>query len=128
MDNKKNSLFKNTIALYIRMLFSVCVNIYISRVVLDVLGVDDFGIYSIVGGVVALLGFINSSMSGSTSRFLSIALGGGIKNNIIDTYNAAKHLHIAIAILIFVLSETIGLWIVNTYLNIPPNRLITTNW
>ena len=97
-NNSSNpSLFKNVIALYVRMIFSVCVNLYISRVVLDVLGVEDFGIYNIVGAIVVMLGFINSSMSGSTSRFLSIAIGENRDDILSQTYNTAKHLHCLIA-------------------------------
>lgn len=125
--DKSNSLLKNTIALYIRMLFSVCVNVYISRVILDVLGVEDYGVYSVVGGVVILLGFINSSMAGATSRFLSVALGDGNLKRLSDTYNAAKHLHFGVAILILLLGETLGLWIVNSYLEIPEGRELAAN-
>lgn len=128
MALKSNLLLKNTIALYTRMLFSVCVNLYVSRVVLDVLGVEDFGIYNIVGGIVTLLSFINSSMSGSTSRFLTIALGEKNEKKLEKTYNAAKHLHMLIALAIFILGETIGLWIVNGYLDIPEQRMSVANW
>lgn len=128
MGKQPNSLLKNTIALYTRMLFSVCVNLYISRVVLDVLGVDDFGIYNIVGGIVTLLGFINSSMSGSTSRFLTIAIGEKDEEKLEKTYSSAKHLHMMIALVILLLGETVGLWIVNGYLNIPEGREVVANW
>lgn len=128
MKEKQNSLFKNTISLYIRMVFSVCVNLYISRVVLDVLGVEDFGIYNIVGGIVVLLGFINSSMSGSTSRFLTIAIGEDSEEKLRDTYNAAKHLHFCIALIVLLFGETFGLWIVNSYLDIPEARMAAANW
>lgn len=110
------------------MIFSVCVNLYVSRVVLDVLGVDDFGIYNIVGGIVTLLSFINSSMSGSTSRFLTIAIGENNEEKLTKTYNAAKHLHILIALTILILGETVGLWIVNGYLDIPLERIYAANW
>lgn len=109
------------------MLFSVCVNVYISRVILDVLGVEDYGVYSVVGGVVILLGFINSSMAGATSRFLSVALGDEKFKRLSDTYNAAKHLHFGVAILILLLGETLGLWIVNSYLEIPEGRELAAN-
>ena len=128
MKEKQNSLFKNTISLYTRMIFSVCVNLYISRVVLDILGVEDFGIYNIVGGIVVLLGFINSSMSGSTSRFLTIAIGEDKEEKLRDTYNAAKHLHFCIALVVLLFGETFGLWLVNSYLDIPESRMAAANW
>ena len=109
------------------MLFSVCANVYISRVILDVLGVEDFGVYSVVGGVVILLGFINSSMAGSSSRFLSVAIGENNSQKLKDTYNSSKHLHFGVAVFILLLGESIGLWIVNGYLEIPEGRFLAAN-
>lgn len=110
------------------MLFSVCVNLYISRKILQYLGVEDFGLYTVVGGVVFLLGFINSSMSGSTSRFLSVAIGEENTAKITDTFNAAKHLHFGVAVLILLLGETFGLWIVNNYLNFAAQKMPIVNF
>lgn len=124
---QENSLLRNTIALYFRMLFSVCVNIYISRIILDILGVEDFGIYTVVGGVVVFLGFINSSMAGSTSRFLSVAIGIIDNRKLKETYNAAKQLHLGVAILVLLIGETIGLWFVNGYLEMPEERVLAAN-
>lgn len=70
-SNKNKRLAKNTIYLYIRMLFVVCINLYTSRLVLEYLGVEDFGVYNIVGGIVALMMFVNTSMSGTSSHFIS---------------------------------------------------------
>lgn len=78
VENSKR-IAKNSVALYVRMLFSVCISLYTSRVVLEVLGVEDFGTYNVVGGVVALMGFFNTSMAGATSRFLIFDIG---KNDI----------------------------------------------
>lgn len=74
-SNKNKRLAKNTIYLYIRMLFAVCINLYTSRLVLEYLGVEDFGVYNIVGGIVALMMFVNTSMRGATSRFITFSLG-----------------------------------------------------
>ena len=72
-SEKNKRIAKNTMFLYIRMLFAVCVNLYASRLVLQYLGVEDFGVYNIIGGIVALMMFVNSSMSGATSRFISFS-------------------------------------------------------
>lgn len=119
---------KNAIALYVRMLLSTLITLYTSRVVLDMLGVEDFGIYALVGGVVAMLGFLNAAMSGATSRFLTFELAKGDSERLRDTFNSAMIIHIGIALLVFVVAETAGLWFVNTQLVIPEERLVAANW
>ena len=126
--NQEKSLLRNTISLYIRMLFSVCINLYVSRIALKALGVDDFGIYNVVGGVIVLLGFINSSMSIASSRFLTLAMGRKNEAELQRIYNAAFVLHLSIAFIVFMLAETIGLWIVNCYLNIKADRIVAANY
>lgn len=120
-------LARNTVMLYFRMLISVCVNLYASRVILSVLGVEDFGVYNIVAGVVAMLGFLNTSMSGCTSRFLTYELGRGDENKLRKTFNSAVQVHIFIALIVLVLGETVGLWFINHQLVIPETRVIAAN-
>lgn len=110
------------------MLFSVCINLYVSRIALKSLGVDDFGVYNVVGGIIVLLGFINSSMGIATSRFLTLAIGKKDDAELQRVYNAAFVLHLSIALIVFILAETIGLWIVNGYLNIEADRIIAANF
>jgi O-antigen/teichoic acid export membrane protein len=110
------------------MLLSTLITLYTSRVVLDMLGVEDFGIYALVGGVVAMLGFLNAAMSGATSRFLTFELAKGNSERLRDTFNSAMIIHIGIALLVFVVAETAGLWFVNTQLVIPEERLVAANW
>ena len=105
------------------MIFSMFVSLYSSRVVLNALGVEDYGIYNVVGGIVAMLGFINTSMSGATSRFLTYSLGRGIIKNMRDTFSSALIIHICIAIVIFLIAETVGLWFMEAKLVIPENRM-----
>lgn len=119
---------RNTIMLYMRMLFSVCVNLYISRTLLSVLGVDDFGVYNIVGGVVLMLGFINNSMSGCTSRFLAYELGTGDKDKLQTTFSSALYVHIIIACFVLLIGETLGLWFVSTQIEIPEGRMVAAQW
>ena len=104
------------------------VGLYTSRVVLNTLGVEDYGIYGVVGGVVAMLGFLNASMSGATSRFLTFELGRGDKKRLADTFSSALIVHIGIALVVFVLAETVGLWFLMHKLVIPEGRMTAAHW
>ena len=125
-NNKR--IAKNAVALYFRMLLTTIVSLYTSRVVLNTLGVEDFGIYGVVGGVVAMLGFLNAAMSGATSRFLTFELGKGDSERLRDTFNSAMIIHVGLALIVFIVAETIGLWFMNTQLVIPENRMYAANW
>lgn len=114
---------RNTIMLYVRMLLSIVVSLYTSRVVLQTLGVDDYGIYGIVGGIVSMFSFLNASMSGATSRFITYALGKGDMNNVRETFSTAIIVHIGIALVIMLLAETVGLWLLEKKLVIPEGRM-----
>lgn len=122
MDNNKR-IAKNTIMLYIRMLLSIVVSLYTSRVVLQTLGVDDYGIYGVVGGVVAMFSFLNASMSGATSRFITFSLGKGNMKDVNETFSTAVIIHLGIALAIIVLAETVGLWFLEYKLVIPEERM-----
>ncbi|MFY1048396.1 lipopolysaccharide biosynthesis protein [Chryseobacterium sp. GP-SGM7] len=104
------------------------VSLYTSRIVLNSLGVVDFGIYNVVGGIVIMLGFLNSALSASTLRFLSFEMGTANLQNVIKVFRISFTIHFIIAILILILAETIGLWFLNTQLNIPSDRMIAANW
>ena len=119
---------KNALALYARMLLTMLVGFYTSRVVLNVLGVSDYGIYGVVGGVVAMLGFLNASMSGATSRFLTFELGRGDQQRLARTFSSALIIHVGIALVVLVLSETVGLWFMLHKLVIPPERMGAAQW
>ena len=114
--------------LYIRMLLSMFVRLYTSRVVLQVLGVEDYGVYGLVGSVIAMMGFINTSMSGATSRFITYELGRGDKQKLNETFNSALIIHCFIALLIILLGETIGLWFLCNKLVIPEGRMNAAHW
>lgn len=119
-DNKR--IAKNTIMLYIRMLFGMLVSLYTTRVVLQTLGAEDYGINNLVGGVVAMMGIVISLLSQGTSRFITIALG---KNNIQElknTFSASLSIHIALALIILLIGELIGPGFIRT-LNINPDRM-----
>lgn len=104
------------------------VSLYTSRVILNTLGVEDYGIYNVVGGVVTMFAFFNSAMSSATQRFLSFEIGKGDFVQLRKTFNATQIIHIGIAVLIFILAETVGLWFVKTYLVIPSERLEAAIW
>lgn len=124
-DNKR--IAKNTVMLYVRMLLSIVVSLYTSRVVLQTLGVEDYGIYSVVGGVVAMFGFLNASMSGATSRFLTFEMGRGDFAKLRDTFSSALIIHIGIALVVLVVAETVGLWFLTNKLVIPEERMFAAH-
>ena len=125
-SNKR--IAKNALMLYVRMFLTMIVGLYTSRVVLNTLGVEDYGIYGVVGGVVSMLGFLNASMSGATSRFLTFELGRGDKQRLKDTFSSALIVHIGIALVVFVLAETVGLWFLTHKLVIPEGRMTAAHW
>ena len=125
-NNKR--IAKNTLMLYIRMGLSTVVSLYTSRVVLQTLGVEDYGIYGVVGGIVAMFSFLNSTMAGATSRFLTFEMGKGDKERLKDTFSSALIIHIGIALLVLILAETVGLWFLNNKLVIPEGRMGAAHW
>jgi Na+-driven multidrug efflux pump len=125
-NNKR--IAKNTLLLYVRMLLLMTITLYTSRVVLSILGVTDFGIFNVVGGIVSMFGFLNNSMSISVQRFLSFEIGCGNKHELNRIFNASLLAHIIIAILILIVAETLGLWFVKTQLNIPIDRFDAAIW
>lgn len=128
-DTSKNKrLAKNTIYLYIRMLFAVCINLYTSRLVLEYLGVEDYGVYNVVGGIVSLMMFVNTAMSGATSRFITFCLGKNNLQELRNTISSAIQVHVFIAFLLLIVGESIGLWFVNAELNIPEASRDAANW
>lgn len=128
MKNNNKTIVKNSIFLYIRMFLTMAVTLYTSRIVLNTLGIDDYGIYSIVGGVVALFGFFNAAMSSSTQRYLSFDIGQQDDEKLHKTFNSTFLIHIGIALLILLFAETIGLWYINNGLNVSQEKIITVNW
>ncbi len=114
--------------LYIRMLFVIGVGLYTTRVVLNTLGVSDYGIYNVVGGIVAMLTFLNTAMTGASQRYISFELGRADFARLNKVFCTSVNIHVLISLIIFVFAETIGLWFVNARLNIPEERMLTANW
>lgn len=109
--------------LYVRMAFMTILNIYMSRVILQVLGVTDYGLYEAVGGIVTMFGFLNNSMALSTQRYITYTMGKGNKVELQKIFSMCMLSHIVIAILIVLLSETLGLWFLLHKMQIPEERM-----
>ena len=125
-SNKR--IAKNTIALYIRMMFQMLIGLYTSRVILNALGVNDFGIYNVVGSVTAMLSFINGSMSNATMRFITFEEGRGNIEKLNKVFCTSMNIHICIAILTFVFLDSVGLWFLYNKMVISPERLNAAFW
>ena len=125
-NNKR--IAKNTLMLYVRMLFSMIVSLYTSRVVLQTLGVEDYGIFNVVGGVITMFTFINAAMVSSTQRYLNFELAKGNSQKLRSVFNTSLQIHGLIAIAIIVLGETLGLWFVLNKLVIPESRMTAALW
>lgn len=128
-DNSSSNkrLAKNTISMYVRMLFLMLISFYTSRVVLQALGAEDFGTYNVVGGVVVMFTFINAAMTTGTQRHLSFELGI-TDGNVGRIFSACFNIHLWLAVLIVMLAETVGLWFLNAKLNLPEGRMTDVNW
>lgn len=123
MESKNKTIAKNTLFLYFRMMFSMLVSLYTSRVVLQALGIEDYGIYQTVGGVVGMLSFLNGALSTGSSRFLTYEMGTGNWTKLQRTFSSVLTVHILLAILIVLIAETGGLWFVCNKLVIPTERI-----
>ena len=128
MPPDKKTIAKNTLYMYIRMFFQMLVGLYTSRIVLQVLGVSDYGIYNAVGGIVSLFIFLNTAMTQATQRFLSYNLGKGDYDNLRKIFSMCLNVHIIIAAAIVLLCEVVGIWLLYNKMVIPPDRLDTAFW
>ncbi len=125
-NNKR--IAKNTLLLYIRTLLVMCISLYTSRVVLNTLGISDFGIYNVVGGTVAMFSVISGSLSSSISRFITYALGKGDISKLSLIFSTSLNIQFVLSLFIFLLGEIIGLWFLNNKMNIPVDRIYAANW
>ena len=114
--------------LYFRMLITLVVSLYTSRVILNTLGVEDFGIYNVVGGFVTMFGFLNSAMATATQRFLAFEIGRNDRTELRNVFSMSVNIHILISIVILFFAETVGLWFVYNQLTIPPDRVSAALW
>ena len=130
MDHRVNNrtIAKNTGILYIRMILVMLVSLYTSRIVLATLGVEDFGIYNVVGGIVAVLTFLNGALASASQRFISYELGRGEKYNLNKIFSSSVSVHILLSLLCALVLETVGIWFLNANMNIDVDRMIAANW
>ena len=119
---------KNAMLLYVRMLVLLLVGLFTSRVVLSALGVEDFGVYTAVAGVVVLFNVVTISVSSAISRYMAFELGRGDWDRLKRVFVASKLVQILLCVVLVLLTQTLGLWFLNTRMNIPPERLVAARW
>lgn len=125
-NNKR--IAKNTLLLYFRMLFLMLISLYTSRVILNALGIEDYGIYNVVGGVVTMFSLLSGTLSAAISRFITFELGRGNSDKLKKVFSCSVTIQVGIAFFIVLLAETVGLWFLNEKMVIPGDRLIAANW
>lgn len=121
-------IVKNTGILYVRMLILMFLGFYTSRVVLNSLGVVDYGVYNVVGGIVAVFSILTTAMSGTTQRYITIALGENNINKLKETFSVGLSIHLIISLILFICIEILGLYFLYNYAVIPKDRLTAAFW
>lgn len=127
LSNNKR-IAKNTVLLYIRTFIILLVSLYTSRVVLNALGVDDYGIYNVVGGFVAMFSLLSGALSNAISRYITFELGRGDKERLKDVFSTSVTVQIILALGIIVIAEIVGVWFLNVKMNVPEGRMVAANW
>lgn len=125
-DNKR--IAKNTLMLYLRMFLLMAISLYTYRVILKELGIDDYGLYNVIGGIITVFSFVSSALVASTQRYFNVALGKGDDEQYKKIYSMSINIFILFSFVIFVLGETIGIWFIENQLNIPSGREISASW
>lgn len=123
-----NRIARNSLFLYARMFITMAVSLYTSRVVLNALGVEDFGINNAVAGFVSMFALISASLSSSISRFLTFELGNGDRESLAKVFSTSVTIQFLLAVVIVLIAETLGLWFLNTRMSIPAERVVAANW
>ncbi len=121
-------IFTNSVVLYIRVLISMLISLWTTRIVLNALGVSDYGVYNVVAGFVLMFSIVSSSLSASISRYITYELGHGNLDRLKQIFNTSLYLQYIVSVVIFILAETIGLWFINEKLNIAESAVIAANW
>lgn len=119
---------KNTVILYFRMLFLMLIGLYTSRVILQTLGVKDYGTYNVVGGVVSMFSILTSALSSAISRFITFEIGRDDKERLNMVFSTSINVQTILSLIVIFFTETIGVWFLNTHLNIPEGRMVAANW
>ncbi len=119
---------RNTLIMYGRLFIFLIISFYTARIIYKALGIDNFGIYNVVGGIIVFFSFINNGLSTATRRYITAEIGQGDENSRQHVFNISLRAHALVALIIVLLAETVGLWFVNNQLNIPPERMVAANW
>lgn len=128
MQDSNKRIAKNTILLYFRTILIMLITLYTSRVILNALGVEDYGIYNVVGGVVAMFSLLSGSLSNAISRFITFELGRGDIRRLSVIFSTSVNIQLGLSLLIMVLGSAVGGWFLNTQMNIPDGRMMAANW
>lgn len=129
IDNTDNNrIAKNTIFLYFRTILIMLVSLYTSRVVLNTLGVEDFGVYNAVGGFVAMFAVISGALSNSVSRYITFGIGKGDSQNLRNIFCTSINIQVILSLLVLLLCEIVGVWFLNSKMSIPSDRVVAANW
>lgn len=127
-ESGNKRIAKNAAILYVRMLVMMFISFFTARVILNALGVDDYGIYNVVGGLVSMFSVLSGSLSSATSRFLTFGLGKGDLNNLKKIFSTTINIHIILAIIVVLIIESVGVWFLNHRMTIPTDRMYAANW
>lgn len=129
-DNSENSkrIAKNTILLYVRMIFTMVVSLFTSRVILSTLGIEDYGVFNVVAGFVTMFSVFTSSLSAAISRFLTYELGKGDLATLKKIFSTSVNVQLILSVVVIIIAEVIGVWFLNSKLNIPEDRMVAANW
>lgn len=130
LDNKVNNerIAKNTLILYLRMLLMMLVGLYTSRVILDSLGIEDYGIYNLVGGFVSMFNIVRAGLLSATQRFISYDLGKGDMKELRNTFSTTIIIFLTLSVIIVLIAETVGIWFIDNKLTIPIERIPAAHW
>lgn len=122
-----NKIIKNTGFLYFRSILILLITLYTSRIILEVIGIEDYGIYNVIGGIVIMFNFLNAGMVAASQRYIAYALGKQDEKSLKEIFSMSMSIHLLLSVFIFIVAEIIGVWFLNSYLNIPTNRLFAAN-
>ena len=128
IESNSTRIAKNTLFLYLRSLFILLISVYTSRIVLKVLGIEDYGLYNVVGGIIGMISFLNSSMAATYQRYFNFEIGRKNENALSELFRSSITVQLIYAIIIIVVAETVGLWFLNTQLVIPTERIDAAQW
>lgn len=128
VQTKTRRIAKNTVLLYLRSLISLFISLWTSRLVLKGLGVDDYGVYGVVGGFVSMFSIVTGSLNGAISRFINFAMGKGDKEDMRNTFALSLCIMVILSSIVILLTETFGIWYIHNKMNIPPGRETAAFW